>query len=200
VAAAALADVLARHPDPLVALGVEHHPLDQAAILLLLRGALREIALHPAQAGREVVAHALQLAQGEHARPGHGGHRPVQAGARIGRGEGLGELALEAGDLLAQRPARGPLVDLDDRGARQDGRRRVQGLFEQFHPATSSLGRSLPAAKGDRTWVRPGPGGENQGWQGSRAKSMPEASASPMTPPGAGLQPPGAVVLAGGPP
>ena len=63
------------------------------------------------------------------------------AEARVGGDERLGQLALELGDLVAQRPPRGALVDFDDRRARQTGRRCLDLRFEQFHPATSSRKR-----------------------------------------------------------
>jgi hypothetical protein len=62
VPAAGLSDVLVRDPPPLVALRVEHHLLDQAAVLLLGVRAVRERAADVLDARGQLVAEVLQLA------------------------------------------------------------------------------------------------------------------------------------------
>jgi hypothetical protein len=118
VPAAALSDVLAGHAHVLVALGVEHHALDQSPVFLLACRSLGEVGADRAQPLGEVVANALELSEAEDARTGEPGDRPLESVAGVGGGEHLGQLALELGDLVAQRPARGTLVDFDDRRAR----------------------------------------------------------------------------------
>jgi hypothetical protein len=61
VPAAALSDVLAGYAHVLVALGVEHHALDQTPVFLLARRALGEVDADRAQPLGQVVANAFEL-------------------------------------------------------------------------------------------------------------------------------------------
>jgi hypothetical protein len=108
--AAGLADVLVRHPDPFVVLGVEQHLLDEAAILLLHLGALAQRVPRVGHTGREFVAELLELCQRQDARTGLRRHAPLEALARPDGAEELRELLLEPRDLVAQRSPRRALV------------------------------------------------------------------------------------------
>jgi hypothetical protein len=128
--AAGLADVGGGHAHPGVARGLEQHLLQESAIRLMLPATLLE---HPAGGGRPVrqlVAHALELSEGEEARSAGGGagarrHRPVA--------KERGELRLEPCDLIAQRGAGGPLV-------RRRDERLSYGCGEHGHPPIGALG------------------------------------------------------------
>ena len=65
VAATRLADVLARHPHPAVAVRVQEHLLDQAAAPILGNGALGERRAAARDPLHHVVAQLLQLAQAQ---------------------------------------------------------------------------------------------------------------------------------------
>jgi hypothetical protein len=105
VLAARLADVLVCDPHPLVALGLEQHLLDPAALLVLEVGALGERAAAVGDALHELVAELLELPQREDAGASARAHAPVEALARVGRAEQRAELGLEARDLVEQGAA-----------------------------------------------------------------------------------------------
>lgn len=95
-----------------MAAGREQHLLEQ------LTGGLLALALSGrggpgiAELGGQRVARALELPQGEQARPG-GSSRGGRGGQRrVDGGERAAELGLQPRDLLAQRPARSGLVDV----------------------------------------------------------------------------------------
>jgi len=67
--------------------GLEHHALDQAAILLLRQRPLLQHAARVTGAPRKRVANHLQLTEGQQLRTAARGNRPVQARARKGRDE-----------------------------------------------------------------------------------------------------------------
>jgi hypothetical protein len=100
VLAAGLPDVGVRDSDPLVALGLELHLLDQAAVLLLDVGAVVQRAAGLRQPLREVVAELLELAERQDPRPAARADLPLEARAWIRRAEELRQLGLEPGDLL----------------------------------------------------------------------------------------------------
>jgi hypothetical protein len=94
--AVAAAELASRHPDPLVAPGLEQHALEQLALGLLLLGALVQLTADPDQALGQVVAHPLELPEREHARaaqPARGAE--VDALTRERPHEGGRELTLE---------------------------------------------------------------------------------------------------------
>lgn len=122
VAAAGLADVGVRDAGERVRGGVQEHRLPGAAEVLLGGAVCVEDAAGGGGAGGEVVALALESGEGEE---GGAGGRP--AGRRAARqrrhlrprargcgGGEVPELAVEPRDLVAQRLARGRLVDLRD--------------------------------------------------------------------------------------
>src|SRR5947207_3344077 len=74
-----------------------------------------------------VVARALQLAEAEQARAAATRDRPVGVRAGIGGEECDGQLALELGDLVAERATGGDLVGFDN--GRQDSGRRGRLLL-----------------------------------------------------------------------
>src|SRR5207248_2204292 len=80
--AAGLADVLVPDHHPLVALRLEQHLLDPAAVELLDVGAVAE---HPAvvlEPIGQLVAQLLELYQRQHARPAARGDLPVESRPR----------------------------------------------------------------------------------------------------------------------
>jgi hypothetical protein len=97
-----------------VAAGVEPHALEQHAVALLEVRPLGDRGAGAVQALGEVVAQALQLAEAEQARAAATGDRPVGVRPRVGGEEGGGQLALELGDLVAERATGGGLVGLDN--------------------------------------------------------------------------------------
>ena len=113
MAAAGLADVLGRDALPLVALRLEHHLLDQAAVPVLDPGPVGQRPPRVRDAGRQLVAQLLELGQGEEARASAAtGHRRMRhMGARPGGAEHRGELALQLGDLFEQGAPDGALVE-----------------------------------------------------------------------------------------
>jgi hypothetical protein len=125
VLAAGLADVLVGHPHPLEALRLEHHLLDQPAVLLLDVGAVAERAACVGDPVGQVVAELLELAQRQQARTAAGGDGELEALARPGGAEELRQLVLEASDLTQQRPPGGALV----RGCRRNDKR-LNSLLE----------------------------------------------------------------------
>ena len=114
VATAGRAHVGPGQAHPLVARGLEHHALEQQAVLLLDLGAFADRPAGGVDPLREVVANLLQVSQAEHPRTAVRRHREIDPGAWIGGDKSVGELALERGDLLAQGPSRRSLVDLDN--------------------------------------------------------------------------------------
>jgi hypothetical protein len=88
---------------------VGEHPLELAPGVRLAGLLGCEGGLEVGRAGGEVVADALELAQGEQSRPGERRRRRPRGEARIGGCDDRGVLALEAGDLLAERPPSRPL-------------------------------------------------------------------------------------------
>jgi hypothetical protein len=131
VLAPGLADVLVAHPLPAVLLGRQQHLLDLAAVLLLDVGAVAQRAARVLDPARELVAHVLQLAQAQQARPAGGGHGELHALARPARHEQRRQLALEPLDLVQQGAARGTLVDRDVRreaGHRRGAEHRIRAL------------------------------------------------------------------------
>jgi hypothetical protein len=113
VAAAGLADVGAADPHPLVVLRHGEHVGQQFAIALLDEGAGGEGVVGFGEAGRERVAHLLQLTEVEDARrPGRGD--PVgDVDPAHAFGDQPGELTLDLADLAAQLDPRQPLIYLD---------------------------------------------------------------------------------------
>src|SRR5688572_16383604 len=110
VLAAALADVLVPDAHPLVLLGLEHHLLDQPAVLLLDPRAVGQRPAHVVEPLGEIVAERLQLAEGEHPRPASGRHAPVEASARVRGADQRGQVRLEPAALLEQVAPGRPLV------------------------------------------------------------------------------------------
>ena len=107
VLAGALADVLGGDPDPVVALGLGDHRLEQPAVGLLdlaradpARPAPRGVATASASRTRSSSADA------QHPRAAHGGHAPLDPGARERGGEQLAQ------SLLEQRRSAGEARDV----------------------------------------------------------------------------------------
>jgi hypothetical protein len=89
---------------------VEQHPLEPQTVGLVFVSPVRD--LHPggAEPLGELVPHALEFAQVE--QPRLGGRRlamEIELAHGEGSQESIRQLALERGDLAAQRPAGGPL-------------------------------------------------------------------------------------------
>jgi hypothetical protein len=70
----------------------------------------------------ELVTHQLQLPEAEHPRLGVDRHRLVEAAHRIGGHEGMGQVALESGDLGPERPPGRAFVRLDGALAQRPSR------------------------------------------------------------------------------
>jgi len=122
VAAARLAERLAAHAHPLVGGGVGDHVLNELAVSLLVVCDLGELRARRGEPVGHRVADLFELGDTEHAGTAGGGDAPFDPGAREGCAEEAGQLALHAGDLAAQLPARAALVGLGYRGfeRRQD--------------------------------------------------------------------------------
>ena len=111
VPATRLADVGVADPDPAVALRVAQHVLDEGAVGVLDGVALAKVAAGLLDAVRECVTDLLELTEVEN--PGTAAWRvdpPLEALARPGGGEELGEIALEVLDLGEQRATGATLV------------------------------------------------------------------------------------------
>ena len=109
-----LADVLVRDLDPRKALGLGDHALEQLAVALLDVAAIGQPAPHLLDASRERVAGSLELGDAEDPRSAGRGNRIGDAAPWEGRGEELGQLTLEPGDLgpqIAAGPPAGVLTD-----------------------------------------------------------------------------------------
>lgn len=107
--AALFADVLVGDFHPAVALGLADHALDRFAVALLDVHARGQFPPRLAQPRGKRVAHALQLADPEHARSAGGGDSHLDPRAGIDRREMLGETELQVGDLAAQLRSGAPL-------------------------------------------------------------------------------------------
>jgi len=136
VLAPRVADVLVGDSKPPVLLRRGHHPLEHAAVRLLGVRAATELPLCIAQAQRESIADALELAGGEDPRTAEGTHLPVEAATGKGGREELAQPPLERRDLAAQVGACEALGALGDRAFRRQ-RGRVDSV-EQFGQDTPS--------------------------------------------------------------
>jgi len=92
--------------------GRQEHLLDQQARRLLALGLRGEVAAQRPQPVGELVAQRLEVAQPEHARTGAARRHRRRGDLRVGGADGGAHLALETGDLVAQRPTGRSLVDL----------------------------------------------------------------------------------------
>src|SRR5204862_5013795 len=110
VPAAGLADVLVRDPHPAVPLRLGDHRLEQAPEVLPPPPPPLELGLGLAKPHRQRIAHALELAGPQHARPADRPDAPLDPLARKRRGEELAEPPLERRDLTAKVVAR-PALD-----------------------------------------------------------------------------------------
>jgi len=95
----------------LVATGLQQHALQQNAVALVYLGAGRNLRAGVGEAPSQSVAQTLEVAQAQE--PGsaavaveRGGRQGRPLRMRERRHERIGELALELGDLAAQRPPR----------------------------------------------------------------------------------------------
>jgi hypothetical protein len=114
VTASRLADVAVGDPHPLEGCGLGQHRLQELAVMDLDVGALVQRQACLADPGREIVPHALQLAEAEHPRLGRRGRdRTVEIDSRERLGEEARQLALEPSDLASQLGAGKPLVPPD---------------------------------------------------------------------------------------
>jgi hypothetical protein len=115
---------------------VEHHQLEDQALVLLRVCPLGDRRASGVHALGEVVTDTLELAQIEHARLGGRASRLLEPAHRIGGDEGVGKLALESGDLPAQRASRcalrKPILVLD--GAKYGRRVRDRDLRSVVRP------------------------------------------------------------------
>jgi hypothetical protein len=100
-----------------VLFGRRDHRLEELAVRLLHVCLPGQLCPRVAQAQGERVADALQLPGSEDARAPDGPHLPLESPSREGRGEGLSQRSLQAGDLPAQVVARAPLGGLDRAGS-----------------------------------------------------------------------------------
>jgi hypothetical protein len=89
--------------------GVGEHRLEQAPGLGLALGAGVQLLACRLQARGEVVTQHLELAQAQQTGAAAAGHGHVERVAGEGGHQRGGELALEPGDLVAQRPLRSVL-------------------------------------------------------------------------------------------
>ena len=113
--------------------GGDDHPLDQAAVGLLDVGTPCELGASVAKPQCERIADPLELPGGEHPRPADCTDPPLEALAREGGAEQLGELALDLADLAPQVVAGAALRGLGDRSREHGVRSRGQipGLLER---------------------------------------------------------------------
>lgn len=112
-------------------LGLDEHPLQQRALGRLLVPDARDLHACPVELGGEIVPEHLELAEAEDAGPAPaGGHHDVHAVPWKRGDEGVAEVGLQAGDLRAQRPARGALVRRGGRSQRCTGQGRPAGLLK----------------------------------------------------------------------
>jgi hypothetical protein len=103
VAAAGLADVGARDPQPLVLGRSREHVLEQLAVARLQLAALLQRHTHLADPLRQRVANPLELLETRDPRLAEaGGNAGVKSKAWKRRGADAGELVLQAADLPAQ--------------------------------------------------------------------------------------------------
>ena len=138
MAAAGLADVLTGDVRPVVGLRLEHHLLDQPAVLLLHVSAVGQSPAGVRGALREIVAQLLELGQREQSRTTPAGYIPVEVLARPGGAEQPRELRLQPGDLVEERPSGGALV-------RERGSERADSSVETPGTTAASLA-PLPRA------------------------------------------------------
>jgi len=83
------------------------------------------------QANGEVVAQRLELAQAEQARASGGRHVHGYSPAWERADQRVGELALEPGDLSAQRPSRSTVLALGDE--REPERQALRAIVDHHH-------------------------------------------------------------------
>jgi hypothetical protein len=131
--AAPHAELGTRQADEAMAPRFEVHRLQQRPRLALAGGTHGERGLGRVQAGGEVVAQHLELAQVQQARTAAARNGDVDRVRGEAGDERGGEVALEPGDLVAQRAARG-LLELRPRGrqrrAGHDGQNEVVGQLD----------------------------------------------------------------------
>ena len=118
VLAAGLADVLVRHPNPLVRGRVGHHLADQGTLVLLDEEVRLKTALHLPDPSGEPVTDPLELIDGEHAGATHPRNAEVEPHAGEGRREEPRELQLHRCDLAAKIRARSALIMLEEDGVK----------------------------------------------------------------------------------
>jgi hypothetical protein len=88
---------------------VQQHALEGQPLLSLLVGLLGDPHARGVEALGQLVARHLQLSQIEHPRLGEPGRGLREPAHRVGGHEGVGQLALQAGDLGPQGAAGRPL-------------------------------------------------------------------------------------------
>lgn len=112
-------------------LGLDQHALQQRALGRLLVPDARDLHAGPVELGGEIVPEHLELAETEDAGPAPaGGHHDVHALPRERGDERVAEVGLHAGDLRAQRSARGALLRGSGGRQRDAGRQRPSGLLD----------------------------------------------------------------------
>jgi hypothetical protein len=124
VAAAGLADVLVRDPNPLIRGRVLGHALDQGAVLLLDVADVVKHSLDVLHAGGEGVADLLELVHREDPGAAQARHLEIDPGAREGGCEQLAQLGLHRRDLAAEVPPGEAVVVLIEDRVQAGGRRR----------------------------------------------------------------------------
>jgi hypothetical protein len=126
-----------------VALGLEQHLLDEAPVAVLGVAAAGDLGARVAQPQAQAVADPLEVAERQEPRatgPGRARDRGERDGGDVdARQQRVGEVALEAGDLTAQRPSGRAFVDIDERRPRQRRGGRLSRVFQQLH--SSLLGK-----------------------------------------------------------
>ena len=93
--------------------GLEQHPLEAEPIGLLLLGAFGDPGPRRTEPFGQLIADPLELTESEQARLGRTGLWVREATHRPCGHERGGKLTLQPTDLLAQRPPRSSLVDLE---------------------------------------------------------------------------------------
>src|SRR3954447_7186029 len=118
--AGALADILGGDPDPVVALRIGDHRLEQPAVSLLYLPAAAQLGLSVTQSPGQRLPNPLEVRHVQHARAADGGHAPLDAGTRERGREQLAQALLQDRDLAAKlmtgQPIGGGIGDVDGDG------------------------------------------------------------------------------------
>ena len=122
---------------------LEQHALEIQPVGLLCIRALRDRDARGAQALRELVPDALQLAEIEQAGVATAGARLVEPAHSGGGHERIGQLALEPGDLGPHRAASDPSSVVRDRRIRNRYLQSADRLLDERHDSLLWLGSQI---------------------------------------------------------